>query len=80
MQPVEDDCGIAPDRLLFADDKAENIDRRRPPGLAHASVRKLARLGRTPGGRRTADQRGGRAMTDRDHPIEAESPADLAPA
>jgi len=24
-QAVEDDCGIAPDRLLFADDKAENI-------------------------------------------------------
>jgi 2-haloacid dehalogenase len=22
---VEDDCGIAPDRLLFTDDKAENI-------------------------------------------------------
>lgn len=24
-QAVEDDCGIAPDRLLFTDDKAENI-------------------------------------------------------
>jgi 2-haloacid dehalogenase len=24
-QAVEDDCGIAPDRLLFADDKADNI-------------------------------------------------------
>ena len=24
-QAVEDDCGIAPDRLLFADDRADNI-------------------------------------------------------
>lgn len=24
-QAVEEDCGIAPDRLLFTDDKAENI-------------------------------------------------------
>lgn len=25
FQAVEDDCGIAPDRLLFTDDKAENV-------------------------------------------------------
>jgi len=54
FQAVEDDSGIAPDRLLFADDKAENIvaaaRRGWRPGVPQALLLPTSRPPRFPRG------------------------------